>query len=964
MAKDKKRYVELSVDDTVFEQTTETEQQRIEVDLDLLRTYVPEHVLNAVAAGQDVAGERKIVTVVFADVSGFTAMSESMDPEDVTRIMNGCFEALCAEIYRHRGMVDKFIGDCVMALWGVPAATDQDAELAVRASLAMLDALAAYNETLEIPLGLSIGINTGVAVAATVGSSRFRQYTVMGDTVNLAQRLESAAQRDQILVSESVVQSCQERIDFVEHDAVRVKGKSEPVRIFSPVRVHELAGDARKTRTSALPLIGRDDAMARAHLAIQGARRGEGGSICLFADPGLGKSRLLDAIAEVVAEKKLALVRARGHPLTRELDYSLLSAILRQMAGLPPEAGRERVRRGLWQAVERIDDGVLETLTDLLLGRVKLQAGGEDPEVISARVLEAARDWILRAAEERPMVLLVDDVQLSDWQSLRLLARLSSAAINHSLLVVLAGRPQKRLSMINDIGRVDLPALTAEQTAALAAAALQRDDIPDNLTAFLNERAHGNPLQILAYLDGLKAAGQIFLRGRVWRVAREIDATALPGSLAALMAARVDNLDPAERDIVLRAATIGEVVPMDLLRRFAPDFHTMQRVIDRLIQSDLLAIDDQDIEVCYRFLQPAFREAAYDRILRTTRQQWHREIAELLVAEDDQPDLRTQLMITEHFARGDDPVAADHWIERTVARLERQASYAGAHRWAVRRVESLLSEAAEAVLSEADYDRRLLAAHLAAGRLCRIQGDHHGAEIHLEAAATLAERLQDIDRAARIALERGRLLVASGDLSAADKMLRKADELFEQSGRDPELRLDVYLELAQIADKLGQFDDAWLLLRTAMQQIRGPDSDDFVARRIRAVNRMGIAALKAGRPDEAIKRLEQALAVAEKRQIDGERAAVLANIAGYWLACGDPGRAQRETHVALEAAAATGDPFLLARLWYNLATAADACQDIDEARQALTTCRELAERIGWKEGLAMIAVLAPRLGLV
>ena len=254
-----------------------------------LQSYIPKQLADKIRASGQVEGERRQVTVIFADISGFTAMSERLDPEEVASFSNDCMKELIDAVYQYEGMVDKFIGDCIMAVFGAPIALEDDAERALRATLAMRERLEAFNrkwiDKLKEPLALHIGINSGTVIAGNVGNDLRMSYTVMGDTVNVASRLEGAATRGQIFVSQSTHRLTHGAFTFRTLEPIRVKGKSELLTVYELLGAKIQPDKVRGLEGLVSPLMGRaaettaEQERARAshleHLVAAGAGRND-----------------------------------------------------------------------------------------------------------------------------------------------------------------------------------------------------------------------------------------------------------------------------------------------------------------------------------------------------------------------------------------------------------------------------------------------------------------------------------------------------------------------------------------------------------------------------------------------------------------------------------------------------------------------------------------------------------------
>jgi len=237
--------------------------------------------------------ERKLVTIVFADVSGFTALSEKLDPEKVREVINACFDWLVPVVQKYDGTIDKFIGDEIMAVFGAPAAHEDDAERALRAALDMMEAIVAFNRANGTELGLHIGINTGLVVAGEIGGRDRRDYSVMGDAVNLAARLEDASSIGEIFVGPATYRQTQRLFDFELVAPLKLKGKEAPLEVRRLLKAKAVPNPVRGIEGLRAPLIGRDDELNELHKAIADLERGRGSMLAILGEAGLGKSRLI-----------------------------------------------------------------------------------------------------------------------------------------------------------------------------------------------------------------------------------------------------------------------------------------------------------------------------------------------------------------------------------------------------------------------------------------------------------------------------------------------------------------------------------------------------------------------------------------------------------------------------------------------------------------------------------------------
>src|SRR5882762_1338781 len=252
--------------------------------------------LSAVKEKEAPEDERKLVTIVFADISGFTALSEKKDPEEVREMMNACFQSLVPIVQKYEGTIDKFIGDEIMALFGAPIAHEDDPERALRAALEMMDAITAVNRQHGTELGIHIGINSGPVIAGQIGSENRRDYSVMGDAVNLAARLEDASSRGEIFVGPSTYQQTTHLFEFEEIPPLTLKGKEAPVQVHRLIKAKGGWKSGRGIEGLHTELVGRDSELRQIEAVLNMLKDGSGGICAVFGEAGVGKSRLVTEV--------------------------------------------------------------------------------------------------------------------------------------------------------------------------------------------------------------------------------------------------------------------------------------------------------------------------------------------------------------------------------------------------------------------------------------------------------------------------------------------------------------------------------------------------------------------------------------------------------------------------------------------------------------------------------------------
>jgi class 3 adenylate cyclase/tetratricopeptide (TPR) repeat protein len=575
--------------------------------------------------------ERKVVTILFADLVGFTSRSERLDPEDVRATLTPYFARLREELERRGGTVEKFIGDAVMAVFGAPAAHEDDPERAVRAALAIRDAMAEMNEQdPEFDLHVRVGVNTGEALVSLGASPLQGEGMAAGDVVNTAARLQASAPVDGILVGETTHRATERAIEYRVADPVEAKGKSEPVIAWEAVEARSRFGIdiTRRVDTS---LVGRERELTLLRDALSRARhQDEPQLVSLVGEPGIGKSRLVhELFAHIEGMPELITWRqGRCLPYGEGVSYWALGEMVKAEAGiLETDPDGEAAAKADRMVVELIHDADerswvarhLGPLVGLAHERGTNQEGSEEAPAAWRRFLESL-------AERRPTVLIFEDLHWADDGLLDFLDYLIDWTRDVPLLVLCTARPEL-LARRPDWGggklnaaTISLAPLSNEETARLLAGLLDRAVLPAELQSTLLDRAGGNPLY-----------AEEFARMAANRSAADLATVELPGSVQGIIAARLDGLGLEDKLLLQDAAVVGKTFwlgavaavggrdPSELEKRL----HELER--GRFVRRSRRSSVGGETE--YAFLHLLVRDVAYGQIPRGARADKHRAAA-------------------------------------------------------------------------------------------------------------------------------------------------------------------------------------------------------------------------------------------------------------------------------------------------------------------------------------------------
>ncbi|MGH7322717.1 MAG: AAA family ATPase, partial [Candidatus Rokuibacteriota bacterium] len=478
--------------------------------------YTPKHLAEKILKGRSaVEGERKQVTIMFSDVSGFTAMSERLDPEEVHAIMDRAFQVIIESVHQFEGNINQFLGDGVMALFGAPIAHEDHPHRALRTALAIQDGLSALKREVRATHGIRfrirMGINTGLVFVGAIGKDLRQDYTAVGDTTNLAARLLGLAGPGEILVSAYTKQLTDGFFEFEDRGDFTVKGKTEPIRVYQAMR--ELRGRTRLevSRERGLTrLVGRTREMGQLAAAYRRATDGQGAVVLLTGEPGMGKSRLLyEFLHRLEAEGALEL-EATGVAHGRSIPYLPILELLRRSLdlaeGMAPDEVRQRVVERLGVASIEGEEPVLLLLHFLGLPvpqEFLTRLAGAQLKERTFRALSAL--W-LRASTAQPVVLVVENLHWLDFSSEEFLQHLARALPGHRLLMLLSTRPEYQADWLAPplADRVAVAGLEPDQVQAMVLALLRAEAVSPPLLDLLVTKGEGNPLYVEEILRQLR----------------------------------------------------------------------------------------------------------------------------------------------------------------------------------------------------------------------------------------------------------------------------------------------------------------------------------------------------------------------------------------------------------------------------------------------------------------------------
>lgn len=885
--------------------------------------------------------ERKQVTILFADVSGFTKMSEQLDPEEVSGIMNELWLRLDKTINNHKGLIDKHIGDAVMAIFGAPIAQEDDPERAIRSALAMQVEIKSWKTSFDnsvTSLGLlvqniqmRIGINTGPVLLGTVGTTG--EYTAIGDAVNLASRLEHAAPLEGVLISQDTYQHVRGIFDVTPLDPIEVKGKSDPVSVYvvnasrpRSFRVTTRGVEGLETRT-----IGREIELSKMQEALDSAMNSsQTHLISIVAEAGTGKSRLLYEFIRWLEEQHYSLNLFKGRA-TQEMaksPYSLFRDVLATSFEIQDsdsaKVAREKLESGIFANVgENQEANTYAPFIGHLMGydysnSPHLSGLLGDARQIHDMAFQSTLQFFVHSTRQQAGVILLEDIHWADSGSLDLMEHILNNQPNLPLLIISLSRPdlfEKRTTWGHgryQHVRLDLQPLSAHACRQLVAEILRNmPKIPSTLMDMIIEKAEGSPFYLEELIKALIDEGVILRDTDEWKVDTErLSDLKVPATLTGVLQARLDNLPPGDREVLQQASVVGRVFWNKILEHMHnPDVQKSNS--PEAIASKLNTLEKKEVifhrDVSafaetpeYIFKHAILHDVTYESVLLKLRRVYHVQVAERLIELGGERVNEYAGRVGEHFELAEERLRAAEWYMR--AGIQAQETYA--------------SEAAIGYYQQALNFTR----------------DHSGAERvkqKLEICRRLGEVLNWQARYSE-AIETYQLLLdISKDLGDVESQSRAFYGLATSLGYQGDHRAS--LDNASQAEKLA---------RTANSPI------DLV----KSLWAQGTSLFRLGESQSARELGEQALTIATELKNGSEIGRCLNLIGAAYYVSGQYQQAEENFERALEIFRELGDRRQGMVILSNLGVIAEARGDYDTALDRYQNALEIAREIGDRDG--------------
>ena len=635
------------------------------VDFTKPQSYTPKHLADKILTTRSsIEGERKLVTVFFADVADYTAMSEKLDPEEVHQIMDGAFKILMDEIHKYEGTINQFTGDGVMALFGAPVSHEDHAQRACYAALSIQKALGEYGEKIEKDTGVEfkmrVGLNSGPVIVGAIGDDLRMDYTAVGDTTNLGSRMERMARPGTILVSGNTHRLARDFFKFESLGKIEVKGKKEPQEAFELIKAGEVATRIGASVARGLTrFVGRKNSMAALLDAFDKVKSGSGQVVGLLGEAGVGKSRLLLEMRNLLPQGEYHYLEGRCLQYGGSMAYLPVLDILRSYFDIK-EGDREfLIKKKMEEKILDLDEklkGVIPPFQSLL----SLKVDDEDfsklePKEKREKTFEALRDLMIRVCQEKPLVLTVEDLHWMDKTSEEFLGYLMGWLANTPIMLLLLYRPEYNhpWGSKSYYTKIGLDKLGTQSSSELVKAILEEGEVAPELTQLILNRAAGNPLFMEEFTHILLENGSIERKDEKYVLSGKASDIQVPDTIQGIIAARLDRLE----DNLKRTMQVASVIGRDFAFRILQTITGMREELKSYLLNlqGLEFIYEKNLfpELEYIFKHALTQEVAYNSLLHKRRKEIHEKIGRAL--EELYPDRLEEFyeMLGYHYSRSD-----------------------------------------------------------------------------------------------------------------------------------------------------------------------------------------------------------------------------------------------------------------------------------------------------------------------
>lgn len=886
-------------------------------------------------AGLEAAGQHRKVTVLFVDLSGYTHLSEQLnDSEKIYELVQRCTRMFANDVYKYDGMVDKFTGDGLMALFGAPIAHENSAELAIRAALDMQSDLARLSEELKGVLGAElqahIGLHSGGVVVGSIGSNMMMNYTAIGDVVNMASRMMNAAVSGTILVSDVVYRQVKTLFDFEAVPPLNLKGVSQPVTAHRVRGAKPKPGSVRGIEGLYAPMVGRDGELARLNqtiIALNSEKLGRFSAVS--GEAGIGKSRLISEFKYFLSQLPVQVLEGYSLIYRKGVSYwifqDMVLRLLEADSDTPRSEYQERLREYVLRVLPDRADDILPYLEHMLSLPLSNPETAKRIDYLAAdqlrqQIFLAVRDLILAESRQKPVVLILEDLHWADSGSLEMLEYLLESLVRNPIVIVAVSRSFSDGKLADIANRaaellrlrfmdLALKSLSPDQSDRLFSQLLSIQNMPESLRTHIVQRAAGIPLYLEEILRMLMDRKLLVRVEGHWQLAEKVDLTQLGVSdtIEGLILTRFDHLELVQRHILKMASVVGRSFTRALIVECLPAL-----TADEINQSMMVLMEREFVLVDsspggeYMFKHLLVADTIYSTLLKREKKELHGRVAET-IEKLFANDLETQV-----------DVLARHFL------------------WS-------------------DHEERALHYLILAGQKSARNFNSSQAQKYFEDAQSLISRVSHTpQQSIQVHAGLGDALYLAGSYPESRAAFLQAVELLNETiGADPETVCSIQRKIGMTHEGQGDYDEALLCLEAAGRALAG-HGREFFAEQAQILNDTGWIHFRRGDLDEAEKNLSQAQGYAEKAARLDIVSSVYNRLGGVYYQKDQLKEARVFVAKSISIREEIGDILGVARSYNNLGNLGWKLGDWDGALDSFKRSAELQTRLGDMEGIIML----------
>ena len=784
------------------------------------------------ASRASMEGERKQVTVLFADVAGFTSMAEKLDPEDTHILISQALTSITEEVHRYEGTIAQFLGDGVMALFGAPIAHEDAPQRALHAAMGIRKHLSNYARSLRqrgIEFNMRIGLNTGLVVVGRIGDDLTMEYTAMGDTVNLASRMQRTAQPGTIRVSENTHRLAEGYFEFKPLGQIRLKGRVEPVKAY------ELRGLGQaKTRFGVsmvrglTPFVGRKKELDHLIDCFELVKKGQGQVVGIVGEAGVGKSRLLRQMVDMLPPKQYLYLEGECLHYGEAVAYLPILGILRSYFGIDEGEDRSVAKRKIKEKAEQLDTEKLESTLPPLYELFSLEMDDRQyMEVLPRRkrelTFESIRSLLTRESRTKPLILAVEDLQWIDRTSEEFLGQLIGKVSGAAIMVVLLYRPEYSHPWTSKTcySQIRVDEMTPETGAELVQAILKDGTAAPDLNQMILSRGAGNPLFIEEFTRALLEGGHVKRSNGHYVLAVTPAEIVVPETVQGIIGARIDNLKGDLKRTLQVSSVIGREFSATVLQMTMGLSAGLEEALSELQGLELIYEKNLFPEMEYTFKHALTQDVAYNSLLVRSRREIHQKVGRAIETLYPQRQEEFCETLAHHYSKAEDLDKACQYLTLSGDKAYRNFSTSESFRYYVQALSVLghlpdtkqnkkkimeatlltwgpmlalgfpegsleLLKEGERLAEELGDSRRLATFYAFLAHCLSFRGDSAQGSRYATKALAEAERIGDVDSAVSAAVNVIGPLCYRGDFREAANVSAKAINLIEKTGKTAE----------------------------------------------------------------------------------------------------------------------------------------------------------------------------------